>query len=241
MTALDIHAQVGQVVAERPACSRVFDRHGIDYCCGGKVTVEEVCRNKGIDLTTVIAELEAVDAKDSADGVDPSDMTMTELADHIELTHHAYLHEELPRLSALIDKVASVHGAKYAWLENVRATFADLVAELMPHMMKEEQILFPMIRELDHAVAAPSLHCGSVKNPIRAMEQDHDGAGRALRLLRALTGDFTPPEGACNSFRAMLDGLTALETDMHQHIAKENNVLFVRAATVEEHLLDLAQ
>ena len=241
MTAFDIHAQVGRVVAERPARSRVFDRYGIDYCCGGKVTVEEVCRNKGIDPATLIAELEAVDAKDSADGVDPLDMTMTELADHIELTHHAYLHEELPRLSALIDKVAAVHGAKYAWLENVRATFADLVAELVPHMMKEEQILFPMIRELDHAVAAPSFHCGSVKNPIRAMEQEHDGAGRALRLLRALTGDFMPPEGACNSFRAMLDGLTALETDMHQHIAKENNVLFVRAATMEEHLRDVAQ
>ena len=241
MTALDIHAQVGQVVAERPARSRVFEHHGIDYCCGGKVTLEDVCRNKGIDPATVIAELEAVDAKDSTDEVNPSDMTMTELADHIVLTHHAYLHEELPRLSALIDKVASVHGAKYAWLENVRATFADLVAELMPHMMKEEQILFPMIRELDHAVAAPSFHCGSVKNPIRAMEQEHDGAGRALRLLRALTGDFTPPEGACNSFRAMLDGLAALETDMHQHIAKENNVLFVRAATVEEHLRDVAQ
>ncbi len=241
MTALDIHAQVGQVVAERPARSRVFERHGIDYCCGGKVTLEEVCRTKGIDPATVIAELEAVDAKDTTDGVNPSDMTMTELAEHIVLTHHAYLHEELPRLSALIDKVTSVHGAKYAWLENVRTTFADLVAELMPHMMKEEQILFPMIRELDHAVAAPSLHCGSVKNPIRAMEQDHDDAGQALRLLRVLTGDYTPPEGACNSFRAMLEGLAALETDMHQHIAKENNVLFVRAATVEEHLLDVAQ
>ncbi len=240
MTVLDIHAQVGQVVAERPARSRVFERHGIDYCCGGKVTLEKVCRNKGIDPAILIAELESVDAN-STDGVDPSDMTMTELAEHIVLTHHAYLLEELPRLSALIDKVASVHGAKYAWLENVRATFADLVAELMPHMMKEEQILFPMIRELDHAVAAPSLHCGSVKNPIRAMEQDHDGAGRALRLLRALTGDFTPPEGACNSFRAMLDGLAALEADTHQHIAKENNVLFVRAATVEEHLRDVAQ
>lgn len=241
MTAFDIHSQVGRVVAERPARSRVFDRYGIDYCCGGKVTVEEVCRNKGIDPTTVIAELEAVDANDSADGVDPLGMTMTELADHIELTHHAYLHEELPRLSALIDKVAAVHGAKYAWLGNVRATFADLVAELVPHIMKEERILFPMIRELDHAVAARSLHRGSVKNPIRAMEQEHDAAGRALRLLRALTGDFTPPEDACNSFRAMLDGLTALEKDMHQHIAKENNVLFVRAATVEEHLRDVAQ
>ncbi len=241
MTAFDIHAQVGRVVTERPARSQVFDRHGIDYCCGGKVTVEEACRNKGIDLTTVIAELEAVDAKDAADGVDPLNMTITELADHIELTHHAYLHEELPRLSALIDKVAAVHGAKYAWLDNVRATFTDLVAELVPHMMKEERILFPMIRELDHAVAAPSFHCGSVQNPIRALEQEHDGAGRALRLLRALTGDFTPPESACNSFRAMLDGLAALETDMHQHITKENNLLFVRAVTVEEHLGDVAQ
>ena len=236
MSRLDIHLDIGHLVAEKPARSRVFDRHGIDYCCGGKRTVEDACRDRGLDATTVLAELEALDTQDSANEVDPRQMTMTELADHIEHTHHVYLRSELPRLQALIDKVAGVHGASYPWLEDVQATFANLVAELEPHMLKEEQLLFPIIRELDRAPVSPSFHCGSVTNPIRVMEQEHDRAGQALRRLRTLTDDFTAPEGACNTFRAMLDGLAALEADTHQHIHKENNVLFVRASEAEARL-----
>ncbi len=236
MTALNQQMRVGQLVAERPARSRVFESHAIDYCCGGKRTLEEACGKKGLDPAAVLAELEAVDAAPREDGVNPSDMTMTELADHIEQSHHTYLREELPRLTGLTEKVAAVHGEKYAWLDDVQSTYADLVAELEPHMQKEEQMLFPMIRELDRADASPEFHCGSIGNPIGVMEHEHDNAGLALRRLRELTTDFTPPPGACNSFRAMMDGLATLEADTHEHIHKENNVLFVRAAEAERRL-----
>ena len=231
----DFHTQVGHLVAEKPERSRVFERHGLDYCCGGKRSLEDACRDKSLDPSTVVAELEALDAP-GADEVSPADMSMTDLVDHIVETHHRYLRGELPRLVGLIDKVNGVHGTAYPWLEEVRQTFADLVAELEPHMAKEEQVLFPMIRELDRAIDAPSFHCGSVSNPIRLMEHEHDAAGFALNRLRELTFHFAPPEGACNSFRAMLDGLAALETDLHLHIHKENNVLFVRAVEAEERL-----
>ncbi len=236
MTTLNAETTVGALVSERPARSRVFERHAIDFCCGGKRTLDEACRKKGLDPVLVLAELEAVDVGPRHDGINPSDMTMTELADHIEQTHHVYLREELPRLTGLTQKVASVHGDKYPWLEEVKNTYADLAAELEPHMRKEEQVLFPMIRELDRATSSPEFHCGSVGAPIQAMEHEHDNAGLALRRLRELTTDFTPPPQACNSFRAMLDGLATLETDTHEHIHKENNVLFVRAGEAEARL-----
>jgi regulator of cell morphogenesis and NO signaling len=222
--------QIGQLVADRPARSRVFDHHGLDYCFGGKRTIEDACTRRGIDPDPVLAELEALDAEVVPQDDPIAGMSMTELADHIEETHHAYLRSELPRLTRLVDKVTAVHGETHGWLEEVRSVYAGLVAELEPHMMKEEQILFPMIRDIERPGSGRAVHCGTIENPIRVMEHEHDNAGQALERLRTLTNGFAIPEGACNSFRAMLDGLETLEADLHNHIHKENNVLFVRAA-----------
>jgi regulator of cell morphogenesis and NO signaling len=182
-----------------------------------------------VDPAVVLTDLKDLEAEGGPSDDPISGMSMTELADHIEQTHHAYLRSELPRLTRLVDKVTSVHGEAHAWLEDVRTVFAGLVAELEPHMMKEEQILFPMIRDIESGGSGAS-HCGSIENPIRVMEHEHDNAGQALERLRELTNGFVAPDGACNSFRAMLDGMETLEADLHQHIHKENNVLFVRAA-----------
>ncbi len=235
MNELEIQTTVGQMVVERPQRSRVFDRLHIDYCCGGKRTLEEACAKRGLDLKAVLAELEALDAEAEAqpDAVRPADLTMTELADDIERTHHAYLREELPRLGDLVKKVSAVHGQAHPWLTGLSSVYAELVAELGPHMLKEEQILFPMIRELDQAATAPSFHCGSIGNPIRMMEMEHRNAGDALDRMRELTNDYEIPEGACNSFRAMLTGLEHLEADLHLHIHKENEILFTKASEME--------
>ena len=237
MNELEIQT-VGQMVVERPQRSRVFDRLHIDYCCGGKRTLEEACTKRGLDLKTVIAELEAFDAEAEAQGdaVRPANLTMTELADDIERTHHAYLREELPRLGGLVKKVSAVHGQAHPWLTGLTSVYAELVAELEPHMLKEEQILFPLIRELDQATTAPSFHCGSVGNPIRMMEMEHQNAGAALDRIREMTTDYEIPEGACNSFRAMLSGLEHLEADLHLHIHKENEILFPKASEMEAKL-----
>lgn len=237
MNELEIQT-VGQMVVERPQRSRVFDRLHIDYCCGGKRTLEEACAKRGLDLKAVIAELEAFDAEANTqpDAVRPANLTMTELADDIERTHHAYLREELPRLAGLVKKVSAVHGQAHPWLTGLTSVYAELVAELEPHMLKEEQILFPLIRELDQAATAPSFHCGSVGNPIRMMEMEHQNAGAALDRIREMTTDYEIPEGACNSFRAMLSGLEHLEADLHLHIHKENEILFPKASEMEAKL-----
>ncbi|MEX0774561.1 MAG: iron-sulfur cluster repair di-iron protein [Phycisphaeraceae bacterium] len=227
-------SQVGQLVAERPSRSRVFQGLGIDFCCGGKLSLAAACQKKGLDAQTVVRMLQV--NEDQAGGsaeVDAAAMTMTELCNHIETTHHAYLRSELPRLHQMLSKIAAVHGDHYPWTREVLAAFDPMMQEMGQHMMKEEQILFPLIRQLDAGQACGTSHCGSIANPIRMMEYEHDNAGAALAKFRQLTSDYTPPADACNTFRAALDGLAQLEADMHQHVHKENNVLFPRALARE--------
>jgi regulator of cell morphogenesis and NO signaling len=233
MTRLDTRTTVGQLVAERPARARVFERYGIDYCCGGKTPLDEACAGKSLDVEAVVRELDAPDEAPAMDQTDWTRAPLGELIDHIVATHHAYLQQQLPRLAAMANKVVDVHGERHPELNEVRAVFEELAAELESHLGKEEQILFPMIKELEASATAPCFHCGSVNNPIRVMEHEHDRAGDALARIRELTRDYSPPSDACNTYRTLLTELAALETDLHQHIHKENNILFPRAAAME--------
>ena len=164
---------------------------------------------------------------------DVAAMSMTELADHIEQTHHVYLRSELPRLDKLTEEMASVHGKMDSRISLIRETIRILVSELSSHMMKEEQILFPMVRQLDASETTPAFHCGSLANPIQQMELEHSQASVMLGKLNELTDSYSAPEWACDTYRAMLDALARFEHDMHQHIHKENKVLFPRALEVE--------
>lgn len=220
---------VGQLVAENPARSRVFEKLGIDYCCGGKLPLSEACQKVGLDASSVLATLEAAEGAPTASDVDPQSMSLTELCDHIESVHHAYLKAEFPRLTQLTGKVLEQHGTNFPFLPELRSTYLALQDELQNHMMKEEQILFPAIRDLE-AGRPPQSPCGShLEGPISVMEHEHDSAGAALERIRTLTKNYTAPDGVCNTFHAMLDALKYLETDLHMHIHKENNVLFPRA------------
>ncbi|MCC7517856.1 MAG: iron-sulfur cluster repair di-iron protein [Verrucomicrobiae bacterium] len=221
---------VGAIVARQPSLSRVFEHADIDYCCGGKIPLEEACRKKGLDLQQFLVSLEAAAASADQGGIKPAEMTLTALADHIETTHHAYLKTELPRLEAMTKKVAAVHGEHDPRLRQVSQVYQGMAEELAHHTMKEEQILFPMIRKLEAGSAAH----GSLADPIHAMETEHDDAGAALLKVRELTDGFTPPDWACNTYRAMLDALTRFENDLHQHVHKENSVLFPRALAFEK-------
>ena len=226
---------VGEIVAKSPALSRVFEQEGIDYCCGGKRPLEEACQKKGIDPETILAKLEAAEQAASEENVvDAAAMSLTSLVDHIIETHHNYLRSELPRLGQMTERVATVHGDKDARLIEIHRTFSAMAAELSSHMMKEEQILFPLIKQLEASENAPSFHCGTLSNPINQMEAEHDIAGSALGTLEELTDKHTPPDWACNTYRAMIDGLAQLERDLHQHIHKENNVLFPRSLVMEK-------
>jgi len=242
-TRIDPQTTVGQLVTERPSRSRVFETLKIDYCCGGKRPLAQSCQKRGLDVQAVIEILQSADAEaDHADAqsIDPDAMSLTDLADHIEQTHHAYLREEFPRLDRITDKVRCVHGDADPRLAEVRQTFCAFRDELTSHMMKEEQILFPMIRQLEQSDGPLSFPCGSIANPIRQMEAEHDEAGDALAAMREATDDFQPPQWACNTYRAMLDGLAQLERDTHLHIHKENSVLFPKAIKFEAEIAQRA-
>lgn len=235
MSTLSAETTVGTLVAQRLGRARVFEQFGIDFCCGGKRHLQAACAAKGVPIAQVLEALQASDAE-PGNACDPSAMGMSELADHIVEKHHGYLRRELPRLSAMLEKVIAVHGERHADLRECGAVFAGLRREMEDHMLKEEQVLFPMIRQLELSKIRPSFQCGSVENPIRAMEHEHEDAGQSLATLRRLTHGYVPPVDACTTYRVLLDGLAELERDMHLHVHKENSVLFPRAIAAEARL-----
>jgi regulator of cell morphogenesis and NO signaling len=220
-TTLTVETPVGQIAAEHPLATRVFARHRIDYCCGGGRPLAEVCRAKNLEPQQVLDEI-GREISPAGGNMDRwTDSPLPDLIDHILTAYHMPLHEELPRLEAMADKVVRVHGDKDPErLGELLALFRGLKAELDSHLMKEEAILFPMIRR--------GLGAGA-KGPVAVMLREHDDAGGALLRLRELTDDYTVPDGACNTWRALWAGLAALETALHEHIHLENNILFPRA------------
>ena len=213
--------KVGQLAAQHPLATRVFARHGIDFCCGGGEPLGAVCAGKGLETVAILAEIaKELETPDrTADRWDTA--PLSELTDHIMVTHHQPLYEELPRLESMARKVLNVHRDKDPErLSELFSTYLEIQAELKQHMMKEEQVLFPMIRQGQGAQTG---------GPIAVMEKEHEAVGGALRRMRELTDDYTVPAEACNTWRALWHGLEALEKDLHQHIHLENNILFPRA------------
>ncbi|MDP3908817.1 MAG: iron-sulfur cluster repair di-iron protein [Gemmatimonadales bacterium] len=234
MSAFKMTDTVGAVVARSPTLARVFEEAGIDYCCGGKKSVASACHEKGLDPLSFLDTLEDVALRATHEpDVDAATLTLAELADHIEQTHHAYLRAELPRLDRLSRKVAAAHGGRNPRLHELHDAVVALAAELSSHMLNEERILFPLVRQIEACGDEPMVEGGQLAHPIRQMELQHDQAGSALVRLRELTDGFLPPPWACNTYRALLDALASLERDTHQHIHKENNVLFLRALELE--------
>ena len=232
---IDPDSTLADIVTARPELARELERRSLDYCCGGTRTLDVACRAVDLDPIQTANELAAVTTAppERWTGFGP-----VGLVDHLEATHHAYLHTELPRLAALATKVADVHGANHNELAGVRDTLAGLRAELEPHLAKEERVLFPMIRELAQAASAPAFHCGSLQNPISVMLREHDRAGELLEQLRRLTGSYAVPADGCASYRALYRALEALEADTHLHVHKENNCLFPMVVDLEARLAD---
>jgi regulator of cell morphogenesis and NO signaling len=232
-----LETTVGRLVTERPGRARVFEAFGIDYCCGGKKLLVQAAREKGLDEQTVLRVLNTFDDQaPEGDERDWSKASLTALADHIEQTHHAYLKSELPRLEYLVNKVANRHGSHAPNLVELAGVFAAFKSELESHMQKEEVILFPICRQLDGATAPQRFHCGSVENPVAVMVREHDDAGDALKRMRELTNNYTPPIDACSTYRALFDSLRELEHDMHRHVHKENSILFPKVIEREQKL-----
>ncbi len=220
---MSIHADtpVGRIATELPLATRVFARHGIDFCCGGAKPLEEVCAARNLDVQTILQEIANETEPVDSDPQRWDHAPLGELVDHILVTYHQSLAEELPRIEAMARKVARVHGHRHPEMfAELVDTFLGLKAELDQHMMKEEQILFPMIKNGQGRMTA---------GPVGVMEAEHESAGAALARLRQLTHGYQVPEEACNTWRALWHALAALEDSLHMHIHLENNILFPRA------------
>ena len=227
MSTITPTSTLGDLVTADPSLARHLEARQLDYCCGGRRTIEQACADRGLDVLTVVAELTVAGTADgAAPGTGWATLGADQLVDHIEATHHRYLWAEMPRLTALAERVRSVHGRRHPELEDIAACVNELCADLEPHMTKEERVLFPMIRALATADVRPEFHCGTIGNPIAVMRAEHEHAGELLQQLRELTSDFVPPADGCASYEALFRGLAELETDLHLHVHKENNVLF---------------
>jgi regulator of cell morphogenesis and NO signaling len=229
---------VGEIAAAQPASIRVFQKYGIDFCCGGKRPIADVCDERKIPYEEIAGAI--ANAELPRDDRDWADAPLGALADHIVSRYHDTLRQELPRLQAMAAKVNDVHGAKMPeTFPRLNSVLRELAEELTSHMAKEEMILFPAVQELEAAKEerrSPQTRfpLGALRMPMSVMEQEHELAGNLLNALRELTGAYNPPEWACNTFRGLYAGLDELERDLHVHIHLENNILFPRAAQLEQ-------
>jgi regulator of cell morphogenesis and NO signaling len=218
---LPLERTLGELVAERPARARVLERLGLDYCCHGHRTLAEAATAQQLDPGAVAGELAAVVDLDGADvdALEPAD-----LVDHIIEYHHTYLHQELPLLVELANKVRDVHGSRHPELFRVAELVTEIEKDLEPHLAREETVLFPAIRAWTKGQR--SFPFGSLADPVRVLMLDHDRAGELLSELRTATDGYAAPADGCASYRLLYERLAHLEGDTHRHVHLENNVLF---------------
>lgn len=231
---------IGEIVTQDIRKAKVFRKYGIDFCCGGKKSLAEVCLKKNIDPAKLSAELKAVERDHPTIPGNPDVWELDFLAGYIVNIHHVYVKNTIPVLLAWSHKVASVHGETHPETVRIAQLFVAITEELVPHMAKEEQVLFPYIEEMVNAsrkgMKPAAVGFGTVNNPIRMMENEHEAVGELYMEIEKLSNKFTPPADACNTFRALYATLQEFEDDLFLHIHLENNILFPKAALLEKEL-----
>ena len=225
---------LGEIVSRDFRAGAILDRYGLDYCCGGARTLAEGCQKRGVSLERLVSDLEALDPETrEAPEQDPC-----ALIEHIISRHHVYVRETMPVIQHHLSKVATAHSARHPELPFIEAKFSKIAADMSLHMVKEERVLFPYIRALadavSHGTPPPPDMFGTVQNPIRMMEIEHQEAGDGIEAIRELTHGYDTPADACGTYALVLRELEAFEKDLHVHVHLENNVLFPRAVELEE-------
>jgi len=229
-----------ELALENPAATRVLERLGIDYCCGGNQSLEQACRAANLPIGKVLDSLEAAELATKPEEKDRNwqHEALADLVEHITSTHHKYTRAEIARMTPLFEKVCSAHSQNHPELRSIQTNFRGLADELTLHMMKEEMMLFPYIVRMEESVIEkqPVLPppFGTVQNPVSMMMHEHDSAGDALRAMRKASAGYGVPADACVSYQTLYKALAELEADLHQHIHLENNILFPRAIAMEQ-------
>ncbi|MFC5195557.1 iron-sulfur cluster repair di-iron protein [Bizionia hallyeonensis] len=234
---------IGEFVADDFRTAAVFSNYGIDFCCKGHRTVEEVCNKNGVNPDELLSKLDAILESKGNNAIDYKSWPLDLLADYIEKTHHRYVEEKIPVLRQFLDKLCKVHGGNHPELFKINELFTGCAGELAAHMKKEELILFPFIKKMvkatldGQAIEAP--HFGTVENPIAMMMEEHENEGERFRKIALITNNYTPPADACNTYKVTYAMLDEFEKDLHLHIHLENNILFPEAAKLEQRFFQM--
>ncbi len=230
--------KIGEAVAENFRYVQVFEKYGIDYCCGGKKSISDACIAKGIDPEVVITSLHNIQENGNSPGF--SSWKLDFLIDYIVNNHHCYVEKMLPVIYMHLQKVAEKHGTNHPETVSIKELFTGIKEELSVHMQKEERMLFPYIKRIvelkENGVEAPFPPFGTVENPIRVMELEHENAGKLMAEIYFLSSGFTPPGDACTTYKVLYQELKEFESDLHKHIHLENNILFPKAIELEKSL-----
>lgn len=226
--------KVGDLVATNYKTADVFLKNGIDFCCGGNITISEICHKQNVDENKLLGELESVLKEKDVESELLNRLTLSGLVDHILETHHTFVRANLVTIPPYLEKLAEVHGANHSELIRVNSLFNDVYNELTEHLQKEEEVLFPYIRNLEKGKHALTGQYDSLQELLDVLHTEHDAAGNAMRTINELTGGFVVPEDGCNTYRVGLEKLKAFEADLHRHVHLENNILFPKALQLEK-------
>lgn len=228
------NTRVGDIATTVPASITVFERYGVDFCCGGDTPLSEALRGTGLSVGDVLAEIEsaasAVQVEDRLHE-DWAQRDPASLADHVEAVHHSYLRERLPAVGSRMATVLAVHGENHPELFELGRVFQKLRAELDQHLRTEEEVVFPALRELVREEPTGSKR-SALLDSLRGLESDHDDVGDMLKAMRGITSSYLTPAGACATYGALFQDLQALEADIHRHVHLENNVMFAAVRTL---------
>jgi len=235
---------IAEIVTEDYRTADVFKKFGIDFCCGGKVTVEEICKKKNISYTSLSDQLNLVGQSTENTDTNYNDWQLDKLANYILEKHHGYVSENLELIRQYANKVTLVHGHHRPEVTQIAALYNEAAEELAMHMQKEEMILFPYVNLLAAAKRSKAVvktpHFGTVENPITIMENEHEAVGNIFHEIAMLSNNYSAPPEACNTYRVLYAKLKEFEDDLHTHIHLENNILFPKAKLLEKELCEIA-
>ncbi len=233
--------KVKEIALSNPQARQILEDAGVDYCCGGGKSLHDACLSAEVSAAEILERLKKNRQEVNADAASWTSASLSELTLHIREKHHQYVRAAIPSIQALLVKVKAKHGAVHPEVAVIEELFAKIGREMIMHMQKEEQILFPYIDTVERAIKGKGSieppFFQTVRNPIQAMMREHDSAGDLARQIRTASGDYTPPADACASFKALYEDLKRFELDLHEHVHLENNVLFPRAVEAETAIL----
>jgi regulator of cell morphogenesis and NO signaling len=229
--------KVKDIALSNPAATQILENAGLDYCCGGGKSLHEACLHADVPAEEILNRLRENSKHVSPDEANWTVARLCDLTRHIRTKHHRYVREAIARVQILLDKVGAKHGEKHPEITEIQTLFTEVGREMIMHMQKEEQILFPYIDALEKATSAHSSvdppFLQTVRNPIHAMMKEHDAAGELVKQIRKASSEYTAPADACTSYKALYEVLREFEADLHQHVHLENNILFPRAVELE--------